>query len=116
MDNNNQSELVINNAASPFTEIFSRLTKYETLPGNTSTLAYSPEELIVMRAHINNAVEVMLQGLQDIGYLLAAAGRKNLLDVPTEGVGHFISATCNLIEALNRFGLDAEYVITLSNS
>jgi hypothetical protein len=116
VENNKQSLLVINNAGSPFTEIFSRLIKYKTLPDNTSTLAYSSEELKIMCAHINNAVEVMLQGLQDIGNLLAAAERKNLQDVSTEGVGLFISATCNLIEALNRFTLDAEYVVTFSNS
>ena len=104
-------EQLIKNVDSPFTEIFSRITKYQTLPNDNVRMAYSNIDLLIMKHHINNAVEVMLQGLQDVGNLLSAVRRDKELDLPAEGVGDFISATCNLIGALNLLSKNAEYSV-----
>lgn len=100
MNNVAEQDLLIKNVNSPFTEIFSKLTKYEILPDNTLALAYSPEDLKAMRDHANNAVDVMLQGLQDIGQLLAVIDKNKMREIPLESVGCFVSATCNLVEAM----------------
>ena len=102
-----QEDVVIRNMNSPFTEIFSFLTKYEIRPDNTLKLAYPPQELNVICQHINNAIETILQGLQDVGHMLALLDRNEMKNVPIEGIGFFISTTCNLIEAMNRLRVDA---------
>jgi len=91
------------NVNSPFTEIFSLLTKYELLPDNTCELAYTPAELIILRQHMENASEMILQGLQDVGALMAAVDKEKMKQIPVDSIGCFISAVCNLIEAMSGF-------------
>ena len=104
-------EQFVKNANSPFTEILSLIIKYEILSESAVKLAYPRQDLLIISHHLNNAVDVMLQGLQEIGNLVAAVDHEKMKDVSIDEVGAFISATCNLIEALNTFGRDVEYSI-----
>lgn len=100
------------NAESPFTELFSLLKRYEILSQGFPTLAYKTEELKVMHQHINNAIDVLLQGLQDMGHLIDAATHdkgKTIEDL--NNIGFFISAISNLTEALNNLRVDADHVL-----
>lgn len=90
----------IKNINSPFTEVFSILTKCESAPDNSLSLAYSQEEICAIKHHVNNALDVMLHGMQEVGQLLATAGENQIRDISLENIGYFISSTCNLVEAM----------------
>lgn len=100
------------NAESPFTELFLILKKSPDSTADLSTLIYDPAELRVMHQHIDNAIDLLLQGLQDLGQLMSLAGRESD-DVLKElaNLGFFISGISNLTEALNTLRNDADYVL-----
>ncbi|OGT43160.1 MAG: hypothetical protein A3F13_08815 [Gammaproteobacteria bacterium RIFCSPHIGHO2_12_FULL_40_19] len=87
----------IKNADSSFTELFALLVRYSELPNS---------ELNIIRSHIDNAILTILHGLQDMGQLIAVADKAKIRTVATDGIGDFISLSCNLIEALNGLGDD----------
>ena len=102
----------VENANSPFSELFSLLKRYQVLPHGVATLAYAAEELKVMHQHIDNAMEILLQGLQDLGQLIGIAAQdKEKIADDLSNIGFFISAIGNLTEALNALRLDADYVL-----
>ncbi len=100
------------NIESPFTELFTLLRRYENLSDGNLTLAYSSEELKVMHHHIDNAIDVLLQGLQDLGHLVGVVSQnaKSAID-DLSSIGFFISAISNLTEALTILKLDADFVL-----
>lgn len=108
-----RKEVTFKNCESPLTELFSLLTRYENSSSGSSTLAYNSDELIVMHLHIDNAIDVLLLGLQDLGHLIGVAAQsskiKNIEDL--NNIGFFISGISNLTEALNTLRLDADYVL-----
>jgi hypothetical protein len=61
---------------------------------------------------VDNALVVLLQGLQDIGTLMsiAAQDKKPMIE-ELKTVGFFIAAVGNLSEALNTLRLDASYLL-----
>jgi hypothetical protein len=106
----------IKNVESPFTELFSLLKRYEILSQGYPTLAYETEELKVIHEHVNNAIEILLQGLQNIGRLIeiTMAEKKEIIE-DLQNIGFFISSISNLTEALNGLRLDTDYVLKQRN-
>lgn len=112
MSNSRMNIIEFKNSGSPFTELFSLLKRYETLPQGFPTLVYATEELKVIHQHTDNAIEVLLQGLQGLGHLLSVAAEdkeKTVADV--NNIGFFMSTISNLTEALNSLRIDTDYVL-----
>lgn len=107
MTTNFYDNVTLNNFASPFTELFSFLKRYAD--NGLFITHYKPEELKLMRQHIDNAVEGLLHGLQGIGCILSSLANDHLKMI--KNIGFFISIISNLMEALNALKLDTEYVL-----
>ena len=105
------NEETVNNIESPFTELFSLLKRYEKSATGLPTLAYNFNELKVIHRHIDNAVELLLQGLQGVGQLIGLAGSEKKLAEGLNQLGFFVSLITNLTEALNDLRSDTEYVL-----
>lgn len=100
------------NINAPFTEIISILKRYKNVSEGFPTLAYNSEELKIMNQHIDNAVDILLHGLQDLGNLVSVVAQdKRQLNDDLNNIGFFISAICNLTEALNTLRSDATNVL-----
>ena len=97
------NEFVRNNN-SQFSDLFSLLTSCEIPAKDMSILGYSTENLKIMYQNIRHVVDVLLNGLQNVGDLIAIADRESM-----NNMGQFISTICNLIDALNTFALDTSY-------
>ena len=97
------------NEEKPFTELFALLKRYEILSQGFPILGYETEELKIMHQHIDNAMDMLLQGLQDVGHLIGlTASDKNMIE-ELNHIGFFISAITNLTEALNDLRSDTNY-------
>ncbi len=105
-----QSEF-FKNAGSPFTELFSLLKRYDHSSEGLPTLAYDAHELKVIDQHIDNAINVLLQGLQDVGHLMGISSSGESVSAELSHIGFFISAITNLTEALNDLRSDTDYVL-----
>lgn len=99
------------NMDSPFTELFSLLKRYENLSTTSLCFVYDSDELKVIHQLINNAVDVLLQGLQGIGQLIGITSLDKRIINALNHLGLFISAITNLAEALNDLRSDADYVL-----
>lgn len=100
------------NIESPFTELFSQLKLYENLAPTLPMTAYGSGQLNSMNAHIDNAINVLLQGLQDLGQLIGLASRPKREKIEElNRIGFFISAISNLTVALNDLKADADHVL-----
>lgn len=112
MKNIATNEERLKNINSPFTELFSLLKRHENLSVSFRGLAYNSDDLKVMHQHVDNAIEVLLQGLQDLGQLIGLTGQ-NRIQISREmnNLGFFISTITNLTEALNTLRLDTGYVL-----
>ena len=83
------TEPSLKNMNSPFTELFSLLEEKELSIRH------------VLNQHIDNAVEILLRGVQDVGVLLGIAIQDQQKIVMELGsIGFLISAISNLMEAL----------------
>lgn len=97
------------NEENPFTELFSLLKRYQCMPDGQTALAYTAEELIVMQRHTENAIDVLLLGLQGVGKLVSLAAQTGQLIIDDlHYIGFFIAAMSDLAGALNHLRLDAE--------
>jgi len=101
----------IRNIESPFTELFSLLMSNKNMPNELRTLEYRTNELEIMSQHADNAIGLMLQGLQDLGGLLGKASQGNQYVEELNNIGYFISAVSNLTEALNNLRSDAKFIL-----
>ncbi len=98
------------NNDSSFTELFSLLKRYEKLEGESTTLLYESSELKYINQHIDNAINTLLQGLQDLGQLIGVSSQSEEIRLNEfKYIGFFISAITNLTEALNDLRTDTEY-------
>lgn len=106
----------LTNQESPFTELFSVLKRYEILPQGLFTLAYKTDELKVMHQHIDNAMDILLQGLQDLGQIVGhvAQDDKDMRE-DIKNIGYLIATISNLTEALNTLRADTNYVLEQRN-
>jgi hypothetical protein len=98
------------NLEAPFTELFSILKRCAISTQGYPTLAYEVDELKMMSHHIDNAMTVLLQGLQDLGQvtsMISQGGKRIIEDL--DHIGFLISAISNLTEALNNLRLDTSY-------
>ena len=64
IDNNG---LLISNAESPFTELFSILKTHEIPSTELSILPHSTKKIKMLCQHTDNAISLLLQGLQNVG-------------------------------------------------
>jgi hypothetical protein len=104
-----KSEERLANVEAPFTELFSFLKRYEITHGHP-TLAYGVDELKAMGQHIDNAMAVLLQGLQDLGLVTSMISQDEMeLMGDSNHIGFLITAISNLTEALNSLRLDTSY-------
>ena len=110
MNNIAASEEILKNLDSPFTELFSLLKRYNCSSG-LPTLSYSADELKIINHHINNAMRVLLQGLQGVGSLMSMSPEGGKVSEEANCLGFFISALSNLTEALNDLRLDTDYML-----
>ena len=113
MDNTFANSATIKNIESPFTELFSLLKRYDSLPDGSPMLAYKSDALKIIHQHIDNAMDVLLHGLQDMGRLLSVAteDKKNVIE-ELHNIGFFISGITNLTEALNILRMDTDHVLS----
>lgn len=111
MKNITANEEKLKNLESPFTELFSLLRRYESSSSGSLTLAYTSGELKIIHQHIDNAVDVLLQGLQGVGQLIGVTSPGKKVVEELNQLGFFISAISNLTEALNDLKSDAGYVL-----
>lgn len=97
-----RERLCIRNVDSPFTELFAILKSYEIDSACDSvTLGYETEQIRLMQVHIDNAVELLLDGLQDMGQLISRNGMDAAGVDDIRRIGQLISTMGNLTEALN---------------
>lgn len=109
-----KDEALLIDADSPFTQLFSLLTQNREITNGNVSLAYGTPELEVMNQHVENAIEVLLQGLQDLGYVAGMIGEKDKKIMKNlNHIGFFISAIGNLTEALNTLRSDTSYTLSL---
>lgn len=102
----------IKNTESSFTELFSILKCYKKTQFSNVELSYESNELVVLHQHVNNAIDTLLLGLQDVGQLIGLAGQsKESTSNELSNIGFFISAISNLTEALNTLRADASFVL-----
>ena len=98
------SETEINNADSPFTEIFSLLTS-NFMPRHT------PAELHAICAHSENALDAILHGMQESGRMFGIVQNHETMDA--KEFGFFMSMLANLVQALNTLRSDANYALSI---
>lgn len=116
MKNLIRNEESFKNSESPFTELFSLLKRIDSLPEGFTTLAYKTQEIKKMNQHADNAMSVLLQGLQDIGVIVSMSAQKNKdIAQDLKRIGFFISAISNLVEALHDLQIDTGYVLKQRN-
>lgn len=106
------STTYFNHIEAPFTELFTILKKQNIQSQGEVTLAYHSDELRVMHQHIDNATDILLKGLQDIGNTISLLSVNKIISLnDMESLGFFISAISNLTEALNTLRLDVDHVL-----
>lgn len=109
---NIHSNIEFKNHNNPFTEIFSLIKRYEISSDGFSTFVYHTDELKALYQHAENAISIVLQGLQDVGSLISVA-EQNQSRIPSDinGIGYLISGISNLAEALHILKSDADFVL-----
>ena len=101
----------IRNKENPFTELFSLLKHYQISSNEMPLLAYKSADLKIIHQHADNAIDTLLQGMQEIGQLLGVYLADKNLTIELNQLGFFISVVNNLILALNDLRTDSDYVL-----
>ncbi len=110
--NNSNKGNAFKNIESPFTELFSLLKRYEHSSKESPAWAYSTSELKAIYNHVDNAIVILLQGMQDVGNLIGLLDSKNKkIMAGFSALGFFIAMISNLAEALHILQLDTNYVL-----
>ncbi|MBA3661008.1 MAG: hypothetical protein H0W64_04745 [Gammaproteobacteria bacterium] len=90
----------------PFTEIFKFLTNIQSINPSSNDL----QDRIPIKNEIENALNVLLIGLQDIAYIMSITKQdKPELTTHIDNVDFFNNTMINLIHALNDLRLFLEY-------
>jgi len=105
---NNMSQL--KNVDCPFTELFALLKTETTMV--SSDFVHNSKTLTSIYQHAENAIDMMLQGLQDIGQLIGILG-KNINFTEFFNIGFFISGISNLAEALHSLKQDVDFLLKM---
>lgn len=103
------TEVIFRNKDKPFAELFNFLRRYEYTREGETTLVYSIEELKLMYAHISNAVQELLDGIQELMDFFCTSRENDRTKFHDYKVWPFLSMVVNLIEALDNFRLDVDY-------
>ena len=100
----------LQNIESPFTEIFSLMKRYKALSDGLTALVYNSDELMVMHQHIENAIELLLQGIESLGQLIGDVAQYKVVSIKNiSSIGFLISAISNLTESLHTLKTDANF-------
>lgn len=91
-----------------FTGLFSILKRYQLAPNNLPILAFEKNDLELIHQFSDNAIKVLLHGLQDVGFLLGSQAQYSEGQI---NIGFFISSISNLIEALECLRSDVDYML-----
>ncbi len=92
-----------------FTGLFSLLKRYRATSNGLPVLASEMQDIQLMNQYSDDAISVLLQGLQSVGHLLAS---QNKLSEGNTNLGYFISSISNLIEALDGLRSDTNYMLS----
>lgn len=104
--------IAFKNADRMFTELFYLLRRNELRPQRYQELAFKTEELMVMHQHIENAMDILLLGMQDLGRIVGLVAQNNkILQKDILNIGYLLATIGNLTEALNILRIDTDYVI-----
>jgi len=104
MDEIMVTENAINNPDCPFTEIFSLFTL-----SNDFASKCNEEQLRSLCLHSENAIDVILRGIQDVGQMLATS--KIQTPACIQNFCFFVSALANLSEALILLKENTSYLL-----
>jgi hypothetical protein len=100
------------NQENSFTRLFSLFKRYQCTQDGLPILAFERDDLELMHQHSDDAITVLLQGLQDLGHLLGAKDKNKMVN-NLKNIGYFISSVSNLIEALDSLRSDAGFVLNI---
>jgi len=102
----------VKNIESPFTELYALLKRNSLFSDDgREALSQDSENLMSLCSHIDNAIDSLLRGLQDVGQLIGLVKHDEInMAEEISRLGFFISTIGNLTEALNTLRLDADYV------
>ena len=101
----------LKNIDRPFAELFALLTMGKNFPIGIRMYEHSSDELQQVHQHVENATDILLQGLQDVCLLLRTAGKKDTMISDMSNVSFFISSVVNLVEALCTLRINTEHVL-----
>lgn len=105
------------NVEPPFTELFALIKLYDFLPDGFKTVGYNVDEIKRLSRHANNAINITLQGLQDIGSLINLVEQsKSKISDDLNGIGYLIVSISNLVEALYILKTHADFALLHANS
>ena len=103
--------ITFKNAESPFTELFALFQQCDI-----SSKMNSVEEIDIINQHINNAIEILCQGLQTLGRLMGSLQNSDTVPADVMNIGYFVAVVCNLAEALNVLRVDLDYIAEVGTS
>jgi len=120
--NNNARDFILPHQADlnseyPFTELLSLLKCYRLSSDGQVRLAYSTEMLQAASQHADNSIQLLLQGLQTLGYVLAINQDKEICSQNhVNNLGSLIHLTSNLLEALYSLRADITFELKQRNN
>lgn len=95
----------------PFTELFS-LLRSNVITDGCLTMKYESHDLKIMYEHVENAIDILIQGIQDVGGLLGYVSQgKSQISNMISNIGSLIVVLGNLTEALNGLRMDADFTL-----
>lgn len=97
------------NLESPLTEIFNCLVQYEDSPNTFLSPNYTSDALKIVQVHVDNAVRVVLHGMQELGRIMSLilSDYQEMIH-ELKDIGSLFSVLANLVEALNGLRIDAD--------
>jgi hypothetical protein len=114
-DHNNNSfgssKECLENIEHPFTELLSLLRYYRISSPGHFELIYSTKALKAISQHTDNSIQLLLDGLQALGYILGKNQEEQTLQSSVSSLGFLIQTMGNLIEALYVLRADISYEI-----
>lgn len=96
-----------------FTELFTELTK---LLCENASPPFDTENLKTTQKYTSQDIDILLRGLQEVGFLLSSATYDNPELIKLfSSIGFFISSISNLVEALNTLRGDLNHFLNQQN-
>lgn len=100
----------IQNIDRPFTELFSLLRR-DVIADGHCIMRYDIHDLKIIYQHTDNAIDNLIQGIQDLGCLLASVSQNNQVENLMPKIGFLIADLANLTDALNGLRSDVDFTL-----